>query len=63
MGLTWVNLRRDFYPSKTSFANKAIISRAGGQYLPHLLIKKSIKSSLVGILCENILAPMLFILY
>ena len=35
MGLTWENLRRSFDPSNTSFANNAVISRDGGQYLPH----------------------------
>ena len=50
-----MNLRRNFDPSNTSFANNAVISRAGGQYLPHLLTKKSIKSSFVGILLEKML--------
>ena len=58
MGLISENLRRNFVPSSTSLANNAVTSLDGGQYLAHLLIKKSIKSSFVGIFLEKILAPM-----
>ena len=63
MGFTYENLRRSFDPSSTSLAKSAVISLAGGQYLPHLLIKKSIKSSFVGIFLENIPAPMFYPCY
>ena len=56
MGLSWENFRRNFEPSSTCLANSAVISLGGGQYLPHLLIKKSIKSSFAGIFLEKILA-------
>jgi len=42
-------------------ANKAVTSLGGGVYLPHWLTKKSIRSSLVGILQEKLLALMFFI--
>ena len=57
--LTYENLRRSLVPSNTCLVNKAVTSRGGGVYLPHWLTKKSIKSSLVGIFVEKLVAPIL----
>ncbi len=61
MIFNWENLRSFFEPSRTYFANKAVTSLAGGVYRPHSLTKKSIRSSLVGILLENLLAPTFYL--
>jgi len=61
MCLTSENLRSFLVPSSTLFAKIAVTSLEGGVYLPHWLTKKSIRSSLLGILVAKLVAPIFYV--